>query len=425
MILPVVGYAGMTHLGINSAVAAAERGARVVCYDHDAKLVASLNSRVLHVVEPDLPETLAKNSERMTFTSQPATLHDCDLVYIAVDVPTDDSGRSDLTPITEMISAVEHALNDDCVLVILSQVPPGFTRAIPRDDAQCIYQVETLVFGQAVERALNPERLIVGCSSPNTPLPPAYKSFLEAFDCPILPMRYESAELCKISINACLVASVSTANTLAEICEKVGADWSEITPALRLDRRIGRFSYLNPGLGIAGGNLERDLATIVRLASEHGTDSGVVRAWVKNSQHRRDWVLNRLHESGILSMPDACIAVLGMAYKENTASTKNSPSLALLGNLPSSLNVRAYDPVVTAIPSYHPGIQHYDSALEAVRDAGAVVIMTPWPEFRDLVPRDIADAMSGSLVIDPYALWDKEPCHAAGLTRMTLGVSYS
>ena len=81
-------------------------------------------------------------------------------------------------------------------------------------------------------------------------------------------MRYESAELAKISINMCLVASVTTANTLAELCEKIGADWSEIVPALKLDKRIGQYAYLAPGLGIAGGNLERDLATVCSFADE-------------------------------------------------------------------------------------------------------------------------------------------------------------
>src|SRR5207253_8820951 len=123
----------------------------------------------------------------------------------------------------------------------------------------------------------------------------AYAELLSAFDCPVLVMRYESAELTKISINMCLVSSVSVANTMAELCVKIGADWSEIVPALKLDKRIGEYAYLSPGLGIAGGNLERDLATVVSLANEFGTDDGVVDAWISNSRYRRDWALMVLH----------------------------------------------------------------------------------------------------------------------------------
>ena len=192
--------------------------------------------------------------------------------------------------------------------------------------ARLYYQVETLVFGRAVERAMQPERYIIGCASPDQPLDARYSLLLGAFSCPILPMRYESAELAKISINMCLVASVTVANTLAELCENIGADWSEIVPALKLDRRIGPYSYLTPGLGIAGGNLERDLATVERLAAEHSTDASIVRAWTHNSRHRRDWAARTIRTALLNSKPEATIAVWGLAYKENTHSIKNSPS---------------------------------------------------------------------------------------------------
>jgi len=166
-------------------------------------------------------------------------------------VPTDDRGGSDLAPLDALLATVDAALGKDAVLVILSQVPPGFTRARLKPGRILHYQVETLVFGRAVERATLPERFIVGCADPAKPLPPAMETFLKAFGCPILPMRLESAELAKISINMCLVAAVSVTNVLADLCERINADWSEIAPALKLDKRIGQFAYLAPGLGLA------------------------------------------------------------------------------------------------------------------------------------------------------------------------------
>ena len=160
-------------------------------------------------------------------------------------------------------------------------------------------------------------------------------------------MRYESAELAKISINMCLVASIGVANMLAELCEGIGAVWSEIVPALKLDRRIGAYSYLAPGLGIAGGNLERDLATVERLAVAHNTDAGIVRAWLANSRHRRDWAARTIRTALLDAKPDAVIAVWGLAYKENTHSVKNSPSLATIAQLPGT-KLRLHDPLVPA-----------------------------------------------------------------------------
>jgi UDPglucose 6-dehydrogenase len=306
--------------------------------------------------------------------------------------------------------------------VVLSQVPPGYTRARQRAGRLLYYQVETLVFGRAVERATKPERYIVGAPQPAEPLPAALDTFLSAFDCPILPMRFESAELTKISINCCLVASVTVANTLAELCERIGADWAEIAPALRLDRRIGAYSYLAPGLGLAGGNLERDLATVLRFSEEYGTDASLIRAFVGNSAHRRNWPLRTLHELVLSRDPQARIGVLGLAYKENTRSVKNSPSLALIRSL-TPWGLQVFDPVVPASAAPHPNATGADTALDAAKGVDALAIMTPWPQFRELACSDLARAMRGRLVLDPYRVLDAAKAKAAGLDHRTIGVA--
>jgi UDPglucose 6-dehydrogenase len=231
-------------------------------------------------------------------------------------------------------------------------------------------------------------------------------------------MRYESAELAKISINCCLVASVAVANTLAEVSEAIGADWAEIVPALKLDRRIGNFAYLSAGLGIAGGNLERDLRTVIELADVHEADAGVVKAWLANSAHRKDWAWRALGEEGFAD-GDAAIAVLGLAYKENTHSTKNSPSLALLAHL-QSRRVTVHDPAVPA--SVVPWAKGAADPLAAATGADVLVIATPWPQYRSLNPADLARVMAGRTIIDPYRMLDGRQCAAAGFTYRTLGM---
>jgi UDPglucose 6-dehydrogenase len=233
-------------------------------------------------------------------------------------------------------------------------------------------------------------------------------------------MRYESAELAKVSINCCLVASVSVANTLAELCERIGADWSEIAPALKLDKRIGQHAYLTPGLGIAGGNLERDLATVCSLADRHGSDVGVVRAWIANSRHRRDWALRTLQREVLAKVNDPVIAVLGLAYKQDTHSTKNSPALALLEDL-KPFRVRVFDPVVPASAANHSRCHAAKSELDACEGADALAVMTPWAQFGKLVPREIAKRLSGRVLLDPYSVLKADKCRAAGLEYHTLG----
>ncbi len=420
---PIIGFAGMTHLGLNSGVATAERGFEIICFDEDAHTILQLRAQSPAVVEPQLPDLLLKNNERLRFTTNPEDLQKCDIVYIACDVPTNDQGHSDLSAVTKLIDTVSKHLHPAALLVILCQVPPGFTRQLSFPKDRLYYQVETLIFGQAMDRALYPERFIVGSQNPEQPLQAAYQTLLSAFQCPILPMRYESAELAKISINCCLVASISVANTLSEICERIGADWSEIVPALKLDKRIGPFAYLNPGLGIAGGNLERDLNTVLELSYQHGTETGVVSAWLKNSRHQRDWALKALHQVLLKTKPHASIGILGLAYKENTHSTKNSPALALLESLVSSYQTKVYDPAVlpTVVPERIRAC--WVGSLEAaIKDVDVVIIMTPWPEFKHLTFKKLKDFMRGSLIIDPYKILNANQAHVAGFKYFSLGM---
>ena len=417
----LLGFAGMTHLGIVSAVTAAAKGFRVVGFDPDGTRAAALARGELPISEPGLAELLGTNGERLQFSANAADIARCDLVYVAPDVPTGAAGTSELGGISALLETVFSHLRADAITVILSQVPPGFTRRRLAPGRRLFYQVETLIFGRAVERAMRPERFIIGCEHPHQPLPAPLASFLESFDCPVLPMRYESAELAKISINVCLVASVSVANTLAELCERIGASWSEIAPALKLDRRIGPHAYLAPGLGISGGNLERDLATVCTLADYHGSDASVVRAFLGNSRRRRDWALRTLYRTVLSKQVDPHIAILGLAYKENTHSTKNSPALALLENL-KAFPVRVFDPLVAPVAVDHPRCTAAGSELEACAGADALAIMTPWPQFRALSPRDVASRMRGRVVLDPHAILSQANCRDAGLEYHTLGL---
>ncbi|MEM1160479.1 MAG: UDP binding domain-containing protein [Pseudomonadota bacterium] len=418
--MSTIAFVGMTHLGLVSASSVAAKGFRTLCFDPDAALIGRLSAGELPVSEPDLDDQIAGNADQ-TFTSNWTDLSAADVVYIAPDVPTDDRGISDLSGIEALVGQVLNHLSPEAVLVVLCQVPPGFTRGINRRPERLYYQVETLVFGRAVERAMEPERYIIGCANPADPLPPAFAEILGAFGCPILPMRYESAELAKISINMCLVASISVANTMAEVCEHIGADWSEIVPSLKLDRRIGQYSYLAPGLGIAGGNLERDLATVMRLAEAHGTDAGVVAAQVANSSHRKGWAARTVQRLGLEA---ATLAVWGLAYKENTHSVKNSPSLHTLAQIPDAV-LHLHDPMVADDVLSFPESQQIarkDTALGALDGAMALMILTPWPVYREIAPAEIAARLAGDIVLDPYRVLDADAARAAGLRHFTLGV---
>lgn len=418
MSAPLIGYAGLTHLGLCSAIGAATKGHDVVTFSEDRELVARIEAGRLPIVEPGLDAAFADHRARLSFSADVQALAACDVVYVALDVPTDDSGRSDLSSINAALARIAPALGPRATLVVLSQVPPGFTRQVAFDADRLYYQVETLVFGRALERATRPERFILGCAKPAAPLPAAYRGFLESFGCPVLPMRYESAELAKIAINCFLVASVSTTNTLAELCERISADWSEIAPALRLDARIGPSAYLTPGLGIAGGNLERDLATVIRLGDREGSATGVIAAYVDNSRHMKAWAYQVLKRVVLDTVKRPRLGILGLAYKQDTHSIKNSASIELIGRL-RGVEVRVHDPVVPAAAA--SGTTGVDVAEAVADDADAILLMTPWAAYRALDPAALAARMRGRVVIDPYRLLDADRVAASGLALYSIG----
>lgn len=426
----MIGFAGLSHLGIVSSITAASKGCEVIGFDPHPARCKNLREGRLEVFEPGLPELLTASRSRLRWTADAAELRGCDLVVFSPDVSTDDENRSDLSSLRQLIDAVIGRVLPDAVLVILSQVSPGFTRRLARQresqrpgaGGSIYYQMETLVLGHAVERSVKPERFIVGCPDPEAPLPAPYAAWLGRFECPIVRMRYESAELAKIAINVLLTASISATNTLAELCEAIGADWSEIIPALRLDRRIGPHAYLSPGLGLAGGNLERDLVTVRTLAEEWGTESGVVNAWLANSLHRRDWVLRALHAEVLSTRPEPVIALWGLAYKPDTRSMKNAPALSLLEAL-QPYSVRAYDPQAMLDRPDWTHVRQVATALDVCQGADALVIMTPWSEFSSIDVARIREHLAGRLIIDPHGVLPASHCEALGLRHVRLGSS--
>jgi UDPglucose 6-dehydrogenase len=423
----MIGFIGLSHLGLNYSLATAAKGFDVVAYDPDPALAARLGAGDFPIEEPGFTELFAQHRTRIDYTSDERDLAKCELVFYSLDVHTNEKNESDLDPLTALIHATAPRLSAGTTAVVLSQVAPGYMRQLRTElrglsPADFYYQVETLIFGRAVERAMQPERFIVGADDPSRSIPAPFQAWHASFDCPVLVMHLESAELAKIAINFFLVSSVTTTNTLAEVCERIGAKWNEIVPALRLDKRIGPQAYLSPGLGIAGGNLERDLITVQSLAAKYGTEASVVSAWQVNSRHRRDWVLRRVHEL-VLSDADVrkkSFALWGLAYKQDTHSVKNSPALALADAL-APFRKSAFDPQVKSLPRPIPHLSIAASALEACRGADALLVMTPWSEFSTVAPGDVRRELKGDVVIDPFGVLDSRAWRDAGFSHHVLG----
>jgi len=427
MIQPT-GFLGLSHLGLVASIGWASFGDAVVAVDPDRETVELLNQTWLPIHEPGLDELLRRYRSGMVFGTDPGLLATCPLVILSRDIPTDADNASDLTGVEGLVESVIPHLRADATLVIMSQVPPGFTRALaarirqrrPGEMIHVHYWVETLIVGQAVNRYLHPERIILGCADPVAPLPAALKQGLGRFGCPILPMRYESAELTKTAINLYLASSVTYANTLADLCERIGADWSEVIPALRLDARIGPAAYIRPGLGIAGGNIERDLVTLRNLARARRVDATFIEAIMDHNARRYRWLHEKLQRLVFTDSRVPTIALWGLAYKKNSQSTKNSIALRVLSDLQGRALLRAYDPLVSTLATDASAslVATRDDALEG---ADCLLILTDWDEFAAVDGRVLRQAMRRPVVIDCVGVLEARRDALQGIQYISMG----
>jgi UDPglucose 6-dehydrogenase len=415
-------FLGMSHLGINYAAAWASFGQPTLGLDPDPSLVKRLLGGDLPVQEPGLLDLIERSGDCLTFSTDFSRLHECTLAVVARDVPTDDDNRSDLSPVNELIALAQKHLPSGATLAVMSQVPPGFMRNLYRTtpDRDVYYWVETLVFGDAVRRAVHPERIIIGCADPSAPLSQPLSDGLAKFDCPILPMRYESAELTKTAINLYLVGSVTYANTLSDLCESLGANWNEMMPALKLDARIGPAAYVRPGIGIAGGNLERDLVTLRKLCAETQVDATYIDALVDHNARRLDWLERQMqrHVFNTSAMPE--IAVWGLTYKKNTRSTKNSPSLRAIASLAGRAVVRAWDPAI-APAELEIAADIQDDQYAATDGADCLLVMADWDEFAAADLPRLRQNMRQPLIIDCAGVLQKRRTDMAGIQLVGMG----
>jgi len=436
----MIGFAGLSHLGIVSSLAAASKGlGPVVAFDPSDSLCRDLSQGKFPIYEKGLADLWRAHSGSIRFTSDASALSSCPVVYLSLDLATDDQNRCDLTRFHEVFARAVGEIRPNTVFIVMSQIQPGMMRSLVSSigrmchvpGIRLYYQVETLIFGNAVDRAIHPERFIIGCENPGEPLPESYAAVLGAYGCPIFRMKYESAELAKISINLCLASSLTVANTLAEICESIGADWSEIIPALKTDRRIGPYAYLVPGLGIGGGNIERDIAAVCDLAVTHGADGRAAESFLANSRHRKNWPMAMIERhvlsAGATRRAPAKIGIWGIAYKTDTASIKNSPSIELiraLSQLPAGQcdrPIKAYDPQARVSAAEAPDVIQTRSPRAACDGVDVLAIMTPWKEFSEIPPSEIRAWMAGGTVIDPFDTLDRTKCRYAGLRQIVLG----
>jgi UDPglucose 6-dehydrogenase len=359
---------------------------------------------------------------RLRFTgSFQEGLDGVEFAFVSIDTPVGPDDDSDLVPIWRAVDEIRSTGPEGLVVVITAQVPVGTSEQIAEklgDRMQVAYVPEFLRLGTALETFRNADRFVIGAD--DTQLAARLAAIYKPLGRPIHVTGVRSAEMGKHASNAWLATSVSFINQIADLCEQVGADVTEVAAILKLDQRIGPNAFLSAGIGYAGGTLGREIRALQKLGISRGVSTELFDAVEAVNQHRLSHVMNRLRTLQPL-LEDVPIAVFGLTYKPGTSTVRRSASLTLISELArAGARVSAYDPLANLDDSTDlPAFTLHREPREALRHASTLILMSRWP--LDLSPRQAAELMARPVVVDTGNHLDPIAAREAGFEYSGMG----
>lgn len=445
---------GTGYVGLTTGVALAYLGHQVVGVDKDLRKLELLQKGKSPIHEPGLEELMHQASSNLKFTSNTSdAVAEADLIMIAVGTPQKENGEADILFVEEAAREIAQGFKPQrtYTVVIKSTVPLGTNRRVAQVIKRVLAEreVEAQVFqasnpeflreGMALHDTFYPDRIVVGAESEEAveAIHRLYRPILEqTFDAPAFLPRPEgydlpplvttdptSAEMIKYAANAFLAVKISFINEIAGLCDKVGADVTEVARGIGLDSRIGS-RFLSAGLGWGGSCFPKDTAALVAVASEYNYSLPIVQAAREVNFRQRLLILEKL-QSALKVLRGRTIGVLGLAFKPNTDDVRESPALEIIHLLAErGAHIQAHDPV--AIPKAREAVKDIevefkDNPYQVADGADAIVVATEWDEYRTLDLRELSRRMHTPILVDGRNIYRPEEVKVAGLLYMGVG----
>jgi UDPglucose 6-dehydrogenase len=420
---PRVGVVGAGYVGLTSAACLAHLGSRVCCVDIDQDLIARLRSAEVDLVEPGLADLVSAglSASRLEFSDDLDRLVDADIVLLCLPTPPGADGEADLGAIESVLEKLAGLVAPGTVVVTKSTVPVGTSdRAAARlGDAGVVVvsNPEFLREGCAVDDFLHPDRVVIGRGRTSADRAGGQRvaDLYAGVAAPVFTVSRASAELAKYASNSFLALKITYANELSELSERLGADIEQVTDVLAGDTRIGP-AGLRPGPGWGGSCLPKDTRALLHAARSVGLDFGVLREAVRVNAEQPCRVVGKV--AGLIGrpFPGARVGLLGLTFKAGTADLRDSAALAVARELAARGAVlTAYDPAVPAPgDGIDDSVQVVDDPYLVGKDAHAIIVLTEWPEFRDLDWIALAGCVEQARVLDTRNVLDLERLRAEG-----------
>jgi UDPglucose 6-dehydrogenase len=424
-----VGVIGVGYVGLTTAVCLAERSHDTVCVDIDVGRVRQLSAGVPPIDEPGLSALLAAglHDGTLTFRSDLAALADRHVVFVCVPTPSDENGAADLSAVDAVVEGVAQVLPQGAVLAMKSTVPVGTTRRVAdrlrNRGVHAVSNPEFLRESHAIYDFRHPDRVLIGADD-EAAADTVAAVYGDAARDSAMRMSPESAELAKYASNAFLALKVSYANSLAQLCAQAGADITDVVRCMGADVRIGPH-FLQPGPGWGGSCLPKDTSALLHTGRRFGVDLPEVASACATNSRQAARIIGTLRRTMAAPLATARVAALGLTFKAGTCDIRDSPALAVCGELArTGTQITGYDPRLEMID--HEALQRVavaavDDPYLAAKDADGIVVFTEWPEFRELNWSRLADQAPGAVVVDTRNLLDPELVTASGLTYLGNG----
>jgi UDPglucose 6-dehydrogenase len=437
---PSIAVVGTGYVGLTTGACFAHLGFDVVCADIDEAKVARLQAGHIPIVEAGLEEIVvdAVAAGRLRFVIGAASAAaDADIVFLCVPTPQDEDGSADLSYIQAAAGEIGPVLKPGAVVVNKSTVPVGSARVVEnvmqRPDVAVVSNPEFLREGTAVHDFLHPDRVVIG--GDDRAAAERVASLYRGLDTEIIVTDAASAETIKYAANGFLAMKISFINAVAAMCEAVGADVSHVIEGIGSDSRIGR-AFLKPGPGWGGSCFPKDSRALVSIASKHGYDFSMMRGVIAVNDEQRERMIRKIvsaagrdpqRAESSSPLEGVAIGVLGLTFKAGTDDLRESPSLAIIGQLRGlGASVQAYDP--TTVGELDPiqrsrldGIELHPDPYSAATGADVVVLLTEWPEFAGIDVDRLAGAMRGTSIVDTRNLLDPSAVRQCGLAYDGVG----
>ncbi len=413
---------GTGYVGLTSGACLAHLGHEVVCGDIDLPKIALLAKGIVPIHERGLAKLVNQGlkAKRLRFVADATTATaQAEFVFLCVPTPLGADGALNLSALQAAATEVGRHASAGAVVVNKSTVPVGSTRlveqALGRSDLAVVSNPEFLREGNAVNDFLKPARIVIGSDNPNSASKVA--KLYQDMTAPIICTDPTTAETAKYAANAFLATKVTFINTIAAVCEAVGADVDDVALALGHDPRIGS-EYLAPGPGWGGSCFPKDTQALVKMAADAGYDYALLREVLAANEAQFEIVVSKA--ASLVALRGATVALLGIAFKAGTDDTRNSPALTIASMLlAQGALLRAYDPVVTEVDS--PDIVIAGDLYAACECADLAIVLTEWEEFKTLDIGKLAQVMAARNVLDARNILDREMLLNNGFVYQGIG----